>query len=1127
MLKKSLCYLSLLLILGSLWPLRPITATNQGYGEPGVWEDLDLRGGFAQALALSPNFPTDNLVLAGEYQTYRHPMLQFGIGIRRSTNGGLNWHPTAIAPPDDALSSTLAVHDFAFSPTFAADQTVFAATWAGLFRSTDSGQTWNIITGTGQWLGSVAVAPDFAASGHLMAGDGYFGSTVSVSADGGQSWTAHQGVAAGSDIAYSPGFATDGIAFTAGNGVHLTTNRGISWTQILTGGVSALAVSPQFATDTTIFAAGRDGVYISTDGGASWISHTIAIDVTWLQALAISPAFDADGALFAGNEQGLYRSTDRGEHWETIDTYPGPNVRALALAPTWPTTPTLLVGSTNGVYRSDDGGITWYQGAGLAPLAITQLVHGPDPHLLTAATTSHGVYQSSDLGATWRFAGLAGPTGVRYVALSPDYSHDQTMLANVPAYAGFNLYRTTDGGITWTLLTSSDYPGEGLAFSPAFPDDDVVYATGQHGKVLRSTDLGDTWEPVGAPPEGTGSLGAWHVALPPTYPTDGTLFAGGSGFWRLPPGAEVWQLAATELRTDTQVTSLAVSPNYAVDQTLFATAQRNEPDFSITSGIYRSTDGGANWVRLTVGLPPADATSRLERVAFSPDYATDHTVYASTETQLYRSRDGGDRWTAIDVPPGLFPLQDVVGGMEGSVYVGGKTGVQRYTTTAWNILADGGFETGTGWTLPETAHPAGYTSSPVYSGAQALRVGIDEGPNVESYSSARQTVTIPANMASATFFCQVWPVTGERVLAQHARLFTPHTPDAPVAGNAPAAGDAQYLLIMDGTTTLETLFWELTNAANWQLRTFDLSAYRGQTITLHFGVYNDGAGGITALYVDDAALVVSDSDPITYTLEINIVGEGTVTRAPSAAAYISGTSVLLTAEPAVGWHFANWSGDLEGDALAGTVVMDAHKVITATFMQNEYTLDVAVEPEGSGTVTVDPAQAVYHHGDAVTLTATPATGWVFDGWSGALTGSANPATLLVDGDKSVVATFTPEVSVTPSALNVTLREGETAVRSITVSNHSDVDLLWQLVMEAEVGWLRLDWQTTIGLPVITPPGGTGDSTTFFDATGLGPGIYTTTLTVSSDHPIHPRIDIPVRLTVGYKLFLPLVMRSSN
>ncbi|MBN2391267.1 MAG: hypothetical protein JXR84_11105, partial [Anaerolineae bacterium] len=531
------------------------------------------------------------------------------------------------------------------------------------------------------------------------------------------------------------------------------------------------------------------------------------------------------------------------------------------------------------------------------------------------------------------------------------------------------------------------------------------------------------------------------------YPADSTLFAGGNGFWRLPPGAEIWQLAATKLLTGTTITSLAVSPNYAADQTLFATAQRTEPDYTTSSGVYRSADGGVTWMRLIVGLPPTDTALPPKHIAFSPDYATDHTLFALTETQIYRSRDGGDRWTAIDVPPVVTPLGDVAGGLDGSIYTGGKDGVQRYTTTAWDILADGGFETGTGWDLPETAHPAGYTSNPVYSGAQALRAGIDAGDNVPAYSSARQTITLPSNTVNATLSCQVWPVTTESGLAGRALPFTRYTSNA-----TPAAGDAQYLLIMDGTTVLETLFWELTNAADWQPRVYDLSAYHGQTITLHFGVYNDGDGGITALYVDDAALVITLA-PITYTLEVNVMGEGTV--------------------------------------------------------------------------TVEPEQDAYHYGDVITLTATPAAGWDFAGWSGALAGNANPATLVMDENKIVTATFTPEISVTPSALNVTLSPGMTTTRVISVNNHSDVDLVWQLLMDSEAGWLRLDWQTTIGLPMTTPPGGSGTSTTFFDATGLATGIYTTTLDVSTDSPVHPHIDIPVTLTVGYRIYLPLVMKSSS
>ena len=149
-----------------------------------------------------------------------------------------------------------------------------------------------------------------------------------------------------------------------------------------------------------------------------------------------------------------------------------------------------------------------------------------------------------------------------------------------------------------------------------------------------------------------------------------------------------------------------------------------------------------------------------------------------------------------------------------------------------------------------------------------------------------------------------------------------------------------------------------------------------------------------------------------------------------------------------------------------------------------YTLEVNVV--GEGTVTVDPEQDAYHYGDMVTLTATTATGWDFAGWSGALTGNANPTPLLMDGNKVVTATFIPEISVTPATLNVTLSPGMTAARIVTVSNHSDADLVWQLLIDLDVGWLRLDWQTTIGLPITTPSGGSDVSTAFFDATGLAP-----------------------------------------
>jgi hypothetical protein len=48
----------------------------------------------------------------------------------------------------------------------------------------------------------------------------------------------------------------------------------------------------------------------------------------------------------------------------------------------------------------------------------------------------------------------------------------------------------------------------------------------------------------------------------------------------------------------------------------------------------------------------------------------------------------------------------------------------------------------------------------------------------------------------------------------------------------------------------------------------------------------------------------------------------------------------------------------------------------------------------------------YHYGDVVQLTAVPTVGWSLQGWSGDLSGSANPTAIAIDGNKAVTATFT-------------------------------------------------------------------------------------------------------------------------
>ncbi|TVQ07938.1 MAG: hypothetical protein EA364_16035, partial [Balneolaceae bacterium] len=117
-------------------------------------------------------------------------------------------------------------------------------------------------------------------------------------------------------------------------------------------------------------------------------------------------------------------------------------------------------------------------------------------------------------------------------------------------------------------------------------------------------------------------------------------------------------------------------------------------------------------------------------------------------------------------------------------------------------------------------------------------------------------------------------------------------------------------------------------------------------------------------------------------------------------------TVRLTAQPAEGWVFDRWEGDLTGNQNPETIVVDEEKNVTAVFVQDQpdlYTL--AVQVQGQGSVSVDPAKDQYESGEQVTLTATASGGWRFSGWQGDLSGSTNPATLVMNADKSVTAVF--------------------------------------------------------------------------------------------------------------------------
>ncbi len=210
----------------------------------------------------------------------------------------------------------------------------------------------------------------------------------------------------------------------------------------------------------------------------------------------------------------------------------------------------------------------------------------------------------------------------------------------------------------------------------------------------------------------------------------------------------------------------------------------------------------------------------------------------------------------------------------------------------------------------------------------------------------------------------------------------------------------------------------------------------------------DADKNITAIFVQNP--------PQQFVLTTTTVGNGTVTLNPAGGAYDENTIVTLTATPDPGWQFDGWSGDLNGITNPVTLTMDANKSVTATFSQvpaNQFTLTAVTA--GQGSVTLNPAGGAYDAGTVVTLEATPTAGWQFDGWSGDLSGTTNPATLTMDANKTVTATFS-EIPVNQFTLTVTTA-GQGSVTLSPAGGVYDAGTVVTVEAIADAGWFFSGW----------------------------------------------------------------------
>jgi hypothetical protein len=342
--------------------------------------------------------------------------------------------------------------------------------------------------------------------------------------------------------------------------------------------------------------------------------------------------------LVAGDIEGMFRSEDSGDNWRIVNRGLYGDYQNRVAFVSWSQTETNTAyigtgnqGSAGGFYASTDGGITWtLRSATVTFSGNNNTAPLPTSHprstgnlLVQAAGTLYtftfngGVFRSTDNGNNWTAIGLTGEYGRSLVG---DPSDANTLYA---ATYGNKIYKTTNasaGSPTWTQLTTAPATVEELKFVGGY-----IYAACGASGIYRSTDGGSTWTSLnGSFIDTTQSVwesldgyvsGSNHVVIvgctnPVTPASDGarnlvklTITSGGVVSYTdlttvkanftgtIPPNNQTWWRTASSTNYYDWITGNSHTATYI----LIDPSDPNRIWTTGGGGIYRSTDGGGTW----------------------------------------------------------------------------------------------------------------------------------------------------------------------------------------------------------------------------------------------------------------------------------------------------------------------------------------------------------------------------------------------------------------------------------------------------------------------------------------------------------------------------------------------------
>lgn len=494
----------------------------------------------------------------------------------------------------------------------------------------------------------------------------------------------------------------------AGGGLWKTTNGGDTWAPITdfigSLGISAIIVDP-INPDVIYIGTGDGdaadnysiGVLKSTDGGMTW--NTTGLD--WSQsnsnlirAMVIDP--NDNETIIAATNDGIYRTTDSGDNWTNEQSGNFYDVEINPLA----STNTFYACSSNQFYKSVDNGSTWlntYNTSGTNRLALATSADESDYVYILASKSSgsgfNGVYRSTDNGNNFN-AQSTSPNLLGWSSNGSDSNgqgwYDLVIAvdpndADIVNVAGVNHWRSTDGGVSWSIKSTWNGSGsvqEVHADKHALEwQNNTTLWEGNDGGIYKTDNGGDSWI------DRTSNLVISQLYKIGVSELDnkvvgglqdnGTKVKGNNGSWTDAIGGDGMDCAfnpenANVLYGSLYYGAISRSTNGGTSWSNISNAIPNDPGESgawvtpfvldpsnpstIVVGyenVYRSADQGDSWTKIGDGL----TSNTLVYTAVAPsdsDY-----IYVGRGSQLWRTTDGGTNWTTLSGPGGNTAVVEV------------------------------------------------------------------------------------------------------------------------------------------------------------------------------------------------------------------------------------------------------------------------------------------------------------------------------------------------------------------------------------------------------------------------------------------------------------------------------------